>query len=248
VRFGGVQALDDVSLSVLEGEICALVGPNGAGKTTLFNCLSGIVVPDGGRMYAAGYDVTHMPAHRRAALGLARTFQSVELFTEQSVLDNVAIAAHVRRTSGPFAEALALPASYRSERAVLDKSDVALHRLQIEHIAGAAVSELNAVDLRRLELACVLVREPSILLLDEPTAGLSPTESVELARVVASLRDELGVTIVLVEHDMTVVGEIAEWVYVLDFGRVIASGTPPQIRRNRTVIDRYLGAAHARSA
>jgi branched-chain amino acid transport system ATP-binding protein len=131
---------------------------------------------------------------------------------------------------------------------VLDKSDVALHRLQIEHIAGAAVSELNAVDLRRLELACVLVREPSILLLDEPTAGLSPTESVELARVVASLRDELGVTIVLVEHDMTVVGEIAEWVYVLDFGRVIASGTPPQIRRNRTVIDRYLGAAHARSA
>jgi ABC-type branched-subunit amino acid transport system ATPase component len=243
-----VQALDGVTLSVPDGEICALIGPNGAGKTTLFNCLSGIVTPDAGRMYAGGYDVTDMSPHRRAELGLARTFQSVELFADQTVLDNAAVAAHVRRDAGAFAEALALPTARRSQRAVGDKAEAALRRLHVGHLSGAEPGELSAADLRRVELACVLVREPKILLLDEPTAGLSPTESVELARLIASLRDDTGVTVLLVEHDMAVVGEIAEWVYVLDFGRVIASGTPRQVRRNRTVVERYLGASHARSA
>jgi len=248
VHFGGVQALDDVSLSVPAQEICALIGPNGAGKTTLFNCLSGVVVPDRGRVYASGTDVTGMAPHRRAALGLGRTFQSVELFGEQSVHDNVTIAAHVQRTAGPFAEALALPAAHRSQHMLADKAHAVLGSLAIDHLADTSPDSLNALDLRRVELACVLVREPKILLLDEPTAGLSPTESVAFARLVASLPGDLGVTVVLVEHDMAVVGEIADWVYVLDFGKIIAADTPGKIRRNRMVIDRYLGETRARSA
>jgi ABC-type branched-subunit amino acid transport system ATPase component/ABC-type branched-subunit amino acid transport system permease subunit len=241
VHFGGVQALDDVHLWVPEGEICALIGPNGAGKTTLFNCLSGVVGHDHGRVYVGGDDVTEMPPHRRAALGLARTFQSIELFGGFTATENLMIAAHITRTGGPIAEALGLPRARRSERDLAERATRTLKELGLTHIADALPDQLSSADLRRLELASVLVREPSVVLLDEPTAGLDPEESNGIARLIARTRDEHGLTVVLVEHDMTVVGAIAEWVYVLDFGRVIAQGAPATIRRDPTVINRYLG-------
>jgi branched-chain amino acid transport system ATP-binding protein len=241
VRFGGVQALDGVDVAVPAGGICALIGPNGAGKTTLFNCLSGIVTPDSGRVYLGRDDVTDMAPHRRAALGLGRTFQSVELFDGLSVLENLMVAAHVLHTSGPVAQALLLPSARRAESAAVERATATLSTLGIEHLADATPGELTSADLRRVEMGCVLVRGPKVLLLDEPTAGLDASESAEIAQLVRRVRDERKLTVLLVEHDMAVVGDIADWVFVLDFGRIIASDAPGAIRRNRLVINRYLG-------
>ncbi len=241
VRFGGVHALDDVDLTVGEGEICALIGPNGAGKTTLFHALSGVLKPNAGRVYLGHEDVSHMPPHRRAERGLGRTFQTVELVRVLSARANLMAAAYLRRTAGPLAEALALPSARRSEAVLRDRAEATLALLDIDHLGDARPDELPTADLRRLELGCALIGEPSVLLLDEPTAGLDPAESVAIARLVARLRDERSLTVLLVEHDMAVVGEIAEWVYVLDFGRVIAQGPPARIRRDPLVIHRYLG-------
>jgi ABC-type branched-subunit amino acid transport system ATPase component/ABC-type branched-subunit amino acid transport system permease subunit len=243
VHFGGVRALDDVELWVPQGEICALIGPNGAGKTTLFNALSGVVTPDSGRVYIGREDVTDMPSHRRAALGLGRTFQSIELFGGFTAKENLMIAAHVTRRSGPIAEALALPSARRWERTLAEGAQRILDSLDISHLAEAMPDELSSADLRRLELGSVLAREPKVVLLDEPTAGLDPEESNAIARLIAGLRDERSLTVLLVEHDMAVVGAVAEWVYVLDFGRVIASGSPARIRRDPLVVSRYLGEA-----
>ncbi len=241
VHFGGVQALDDVDLWVPHGEICALIGPNGAGKTTLFNCLSGVVGHDSGRVYVEGSDFTDMPPHRRAALGLGRTFQSIELFTGFSAKENVMIAAHIARDAGPVVEALGLPHARRSERRLAETALRTLDSLEIRHLADAVPDQLSSADLRRLELAAVLVRRPSVVLLDEPTAGLDPEESKAIAQLIDHVRTERGLTVLLVEHDMAVVGAIAEWVYVLDFGKVIAEGAPATIRSDPVVIARYLG-------
>jgi branched-chain amino acid transport system permease protein len=221
VHFGGVQALDGVDIAVPRGEICALIGPNGAGKTTLFNCLSGIVTPDAGRVYVDAEDVTDMPPHRRANRGLGRTFQSIELFSELSVIENVMATSSASDRASSAADALAA--------------------VGLESRADATPDELSHAEHQLLQLAMVIVREPKVVLLDEPTAGLDPKESAELARLVVELRDAHNLTVLLVEHDMTVVGDIAEWVYVLDFGHVIAQGTPSGVRRDTNVIDRYLG-------
>ena len=248
VRFGGVHALEGVDLWVPEGEICALIGPNGAGKTTLFNALSGVVKPNTGRVYLGREDVSHMPPHRRAERGLARTFQTVELVRVLSARANLMAAAYLRRSAGPLAEALSLPAARRSEALLHEHAEAILGLLDIGHLADARPDELPTADLRRLELGCALISEPSALLLDEPTAGLDPAESASIARLVAQLRDDRELTVLLVEHDMAVVGEIAEWVYVLDFGRVIAEGTPARIRRDPLVIHRYLGEPERETA
>jgi branched-chain amino acid transport system permease protein len=241
VRFGGVQALDDVSVWVPRGEICALIGANGAGKTTLFNCVSGVVHPDSGRVYLGRDDITEMPPHRRTASGLGRTFQSIELFGRFTARENLIIAAHTSGGAGPFAQSLGLPRARRSEHALADAATRILDDLSIGHVADAHPDELPTADLRRLELATVLVRGPSVVLLDEPTAGLDPEESGSMAGLIAEMRDAHGLTVLLVEHDMAVVGAVAEWVYVLDFGRVIAEGSPAAIRRDPLVISRYLG-------
>lgn len=241
VRFGGVQALADVDVWVPEREICALIGANGAGKTTLFNCVSGVVRPDEGRVYLDRDDITDMPPHRIAELGLGRTFQSIELFGGFTVRENIMIAAHITRTSGHLAEALSLPSARRAERALAAAAEGILVELGIGHLADAMPAQLSSADLRRVELASVVAREPKVLLLDEPTAGLDAEESSAIAQLVRSIRDERGRTVLLVEHDMAVVGAIADWVYVLDFGAVIAEGTPASIRRDPLVISRYLG-------
>ena len=248
VRFGGVHALSDVDLWVPEGEICALIGPNGAGKTTLFNALSGVVRPEAGRVYIGRDDVSHMPPHRRAERGLGRTFQTVELVRTLDARSNLMAAAYLLRRAGALAEALSLPSARRSETVLHDHAEAILRLLDIDHLADARPDELPTADLRRLELGCALIGEPSVLLLDEPTAGLDPGESAAIARLIARLRDDRKLTVLLVEHDMAVVGEIAEWVYVLDFGRVIAEGPPARIRRDPLVIDRYLGEPHKEKA
>ncbi|MGH2758718.1 MAG: ATP-binding cassette domain-containing protein, partial [Actinomycetota bacterium] len=248
VHFGGVQALDEVDIWVPQSEICAVIGPNGAGKTTLFNCLSGVVRPYSGRVYLAGDDITDMPPHRRAQLGLGRTFQSIELFEDFTARENLMIAAHPKRTAGPLTEALGLPGARRSEEELARLAEATLSRLGIAHLAEARPAELSSADLRRLEIGSVLVRAPKVVLLDEPTAGLDPEESGAIASLIAELRDERDLTVVLVEHDMAVVGAIAEWVYVLDFGRVIADASPNDVRRDPVVVDRYLGVPHQQEA
>jgi sulfate-transporting ATPase len=230
VRFGGVRALDGVSLSLPPGEICALIGPNGAGKSTLFNCLTGVVRPDTGSVYLAGTDVTHMPPSRRAQLGLGRTFQSIELFPSFTLRENLMVAGHLSRAG---------------ERELERRAFAEIERLGLGDVAHATPAELSFGHLRLAEIGLALMADPAVLLLDEPTAGLNPADSTELARFIVGLRDERGLSVMLVEHDMSVVGEIAEWVYVLDFGSLIASGPPERIRRDPVVIARYLGTPEA---
>lgn len=251
IHFGGVQALANVDIAVPQNEICAVIGPNGAGKTTLFNCFSGVVTPGAGRVYLDGDDLTEMPPHRRAARGLGRTFQSIELFGGSTALENVMIASNLMRRTGPVAEALGLPSGRREEHELAERARALLADLRIGHLEEARPDAMSSADLRRLELATVLVREPKVVLLDEPTAGLDPEESKAVADLIARLQAERGFTVLLVEHDMTVVGAVADWVYVLDFGSVIAQGTPADVRHNPLVIARYLGEpekASARSA
>ncbi len=245
VRFGGVTALDGASLVVPRGEICAVIGPNGAGKSTLFNVVTGLVRPASGRVYLDGRDVTEMPAHRRAAIGLGRTFQSVEVFRNLSVIENVMVAAHLRRTAGTIAETFALPGARRSEARVRARAVEILEEIGLEAAARAYPGDLTLGSLRLLEIGMTLAHDPSVLLLDEPSAGLDAGESDRLCALVARLRED-GLTVMLVEHDMSVVGALADHVYAMDFGRIIAAGSADEVRRDPIVVEKYLGEAHAR--
>ena len=242
VRFGGVVALDGAGLFVAEGEICALIGPNGAGKSTLFNCVSGLITPDQGRIYLDGRDVTEISAHRRVALGVGRTFQTIEVFRELTVYENVVAAGHLLRRAGPLREAFGLPSARRSERIVRDRSEIVLAELGLSPVADRLPGELPLGLLRILEIGMALAARPRLLLLDEPSAGLDEDETRALATLVETLRDEYGFGVLLVEHDMSMVARLAQHVYVLDFGRIIAQGTPDDVRRDEVVIEKYLGA------
>jgi branched-chain amino acid transport system ATP-binding protein len=242
VRFGGVTALDDVTVFVPESELCAVIGPNGAGKSTLFNVASGLVAPQSGRVYVNGLDVTDLPAHRRATLGIGRTFQSVEVFRDLSVVENVMLAARRRLHSGPFAEALRLPSARRDERMLRVLALDVLAQTGLERHALRRPAELPLGVLRMLELAMAIAGEPRVLLLDEPSAGLDEAETEMLGEMIAGVRASTGAAVLLVEHDMSIVGRLAEHVYVLDFGRVIASGAPDVVRRDPLVVEKYLGA------
>ncbi|MEX2556995.1 MAG: branched-chain amino acid ABC transporter ATP-binding protein/permease, partial [Actinomycetota bacterium] len=241
VRFGGVLALDGCSISVPEGEICALIGPNGAGKSTLFNCIDGLVTPEEGQVYLGGLDVTDLPTHRRAALGLGRTFQTVEVFRSMSVVENLMVAGHLTRRAGPLHEAFALPTAARSERALEARATGILATLGMESIADRRPGDLPLGLLRVLEVGMALVARPRLLLVDEPSAGLDAQETEALATLLARVRSTYGLAVLLVEHDMSFVGRLAEHVYVLDFGHIIAQGTVDQIRRDPLVLAKYLG-------
>lgn len=244
VRFGGVTALDGVSITIPTGEICALIGPNGAGKSTLFNVVGGLLEPDEGRVYFDGRDVTELAAHRRAGLGIGRTFQTVEVFRDLTVLDNLRVAGHRLRTSGPFAEALAFPAR-ASERILMDRARELTNTLGLQTVADRRPRELPLGLLRVLDVGMALMPRPSMLLLDEPSAGLDVNETGALAELIQRVRGAYGLSVLLVEHDMTMVGRMAEHVYVLDFGHVIAEGTPQKVRRDPEVLEKYLGADRA---
>ena len=233
-RFGGILATDHISLDVAKGELHAIIGPNGAGKTTLISQLTGHLAPDSGTVSLAGRDITHLPAYRRCALGLARSFQITSLLLDFTAADNVALAAqaHDGHSFRFFADA-------RKEKGLRDAAQAALQRVGLAERANVPVSRLSHGEQRELELAVALATKPQLLLLDEPMAGLGATESARMVKLLRELRKE--VTIVLVEHDMDAVFALADRISVLVYGRVIASGSPADIRRNEEVKRAYLG-------
>ncbi len=244
VRFGGIVALDGVSFAVAEGEIVGLIGPNGAGKTSLFNCLSRLYRPQSGDIRFAGRSLLNRPVWRIASLGIGRTFQNLALFDAMTVRENVAVGAHSRGRSGFAADALALPATRREETRLHAIADDMLGIVGLAQVAEQQISALPFGTRKRVELARALAAEPRLLLLDEPAGGLNHEELGALADLVRSIRGRLGVTILLVEHNMGFVMGLSDRVVALDFGRVIAEGTPDEVRNHPEVGRAYLGRAH----
>jgi branched-chain amino acid transport system ATP-binding protein len=243
VRFGGIVALDGVSFDVAQGSIVGLIGPNGAGKTTLFNCVSRLYPCDRGDIVFDGRSLLAAPRHRIAALGIGRTFQNVALFGSMSVLENVMLGAHCRSASGFFANALRLPRVRFEEAEVAGKAASLLQLLDLARVAAVPVMQLPFGTRKRVELARALAAQPKLLLLDEPASGLNHEEVGELGRLIRSLRERLRLTVLLVEHHMSLVMSISERVVALNFGRVIAQGAPAEVRRHPELERAYLGAA-----
>jgi len=241
VRFGGVTALDEVSFAVEPGQVCGLIGPNGAGKTTLFDCVSRLTRPRAGRIEFDGRDLLALPAHRIAALGIARTFQHLGLVGSLTVRENVMLGGQQASRTGFGAAALRLPVVGREERAVRRRADEVLDRVGLAHLAARPAAGLPYGTLKRIELARALGAAPRLLLLDEPASGLSHGEVDELAGVVAGLRDDDELTVLLVEHHMGLVMRMSDKVVVLDFGRKIAEGAPSAVREDPVVVRAYLG-------
>ena len=243
VRFGGIVALDGVSFSVAPGSIVGLIGPNGAGKTTLFNCLSRLYPCDRGDILFDGASLLAAPRHRIAGLGIGRTFQNVALFRSMSVLDNIMVGGHCRSRSGFLTNALRLRRVRREEDAAEEKARALIRMLGLGLVTDAPVSALPFGTRKRVELARALAAEPRLLLLDEPASGLNHEEVGELGRLIRSLRDALRLTVLLVEHHMSLVMGISDRVVALNFGRVIAQGVPAEVREHRDVVQAYLGTA-----
>jgi branched-chain amino acid transport system ATP-binding protein len=239
-RFGGVQAVKDVSFQVRAGTVKALIGPNGAGKTTLFNLVSGVVAPDAGAVLFRGEPIQGRPPHRVAALGLSRTFQHIRLFAGMTALENVMVGRHPRTRAGFVAGMLHLPRTWREEREIEARAREALGFLGIPELADAEATSLSYGQQRAVELARALVSDPELLLLDEPAAGLNMRETVELAKLVARIR-ERGITVLVVEHDMGLVMNVSDEVVVLSYGEKIADAAPREVQRDAQVIRVYLG-------
>ncbi len=244
VSFGAVQALSGVSLDIRRGEIAAIIGPNGAGKTTLLNAVSGFYHPDEGRILFEGEDRTHLKPYDVAALGIARTFQNVALFKGMSVLDNIMTGRLLKMRGSFLLDALYVGPAMKQElehRAFVERI---IDFLEIEAIRKTQAARLPYGLQKRVELGRALAAEPTLLLLDEPMAGMNVEEKEDMCRFILDVHDEFGTTIALIEHDMGVVMDISDRVVALDYGRKIADGTPDEVRKDQAVIDAYLGVSH----
>jgi branched-chain amino acid transport system ATP-binding protein len=243
VRFGGIVALDAVSFDVARGSICGLIGPNGAGKTTLFNCLSRLYSYSAGDILFEGRSITGLPSHAIAGLGMGRTFQNLAMFLRLPVRHNVMVGAHARSSCGFVAHALRLPRVAAEEARLAERADEIMRYLGLTRFADRLVGDLPFGVQKRVELARALASEPKLLLLDEPAAGLNHEELGELGHVITDIRERLKITVLLVEHHMSLVMRVSDHIVALNFGRKLAEGAPAQIQQHAEVVEAYLGAS-----
>ena len=243
VRFGGLVALDGVSIAAPPGRITGLIGPNGAGKTTMFNVCGGFLVPASGTVHLSGRDISRESPERRARLGIGRTFQRMQLFASMTVRENVAMGAEaVHVLDDPITQLGLAQAGRRVRKEVALQVDAILEDLGIAHIAGRRAAQVSTGQGRLVELGRALARRPQILMLDEPSSGLDPSESQELGTLLRRLVIERGIGILMVEHDMALVLDVCEWIFVVDFGRPLLQGSPGQVRNSEEVRAAYLGS------
>jgi branched-chain amino acid transport system ATP-binding protein len=241
IRFGGLQALLDVSLKVEEFEIVGLIGPNGAGKTTCFNCVTGFYRPQSGRVLFKDKDVSGLGPHDRSALGMGRTFQQVGLVKSTTVLDNLLTAQHSSINYGAVAGMIGSPASVRDERMLRQRADAILEILGLDHLRDLPVQGLSYGTLKRVEIATALATDPDVLLLDEPSSGMGPEEAHHLGDELLELRNLFDLSILMIEHHVPLVVRVCDYVYVLNFGRLLTEGLPGDVQRHPEVVAAYLG-------